>query len=41
MDRNMLWKILRHTGIPEEIIELIEVFHKGFQARILHEGDIT
>ena len=41
IDRNMLWKILRHFVVPEKIVRLIQVFHEGFQARVLHEEDVT
>ena len=39
INQDMLWKILRHYGIPK-IVRLIEVLHKGFQARVLHAGDV-
>ena len=41
IDRNTLWKILRHYGVPEKIIKMIQVFYVGFQANVLHEGDMT
>ena len=41
IDRNTLWKILRHYGVPEKIIKMIQVFYVGFQAKVLHEGDMT
>ena len=37
----MLSKIFRHYGVSEKIIKMIQVFYKGFQARVLHEGDMT
>ena len=41
VDREVLWKILRHYGIPEKIMRMIRVFYDGFQARVLHDGDTT
>ena len=41
IDREVLWKILRHYGIPEKIVKMIRVFYDGFQARVLHEGEMT
>ena len=37
----MLWKILRHYGVLEKIIKMIQIFYVGFQAKVLHEGDMT
>ena len=39
--REVLWKILRHYGVPEKIVRIIRVFYDGFQARVLHEGEMT
>ena len=33
--------ILMHYGIPEKIAKMIRVFYDGFQARVLHDGDMT
>ena len=41
LDREVLWKILRHNGVPEKIVRMIRVFYNGFQARVLHEGEMT
>ena len=41
IDREVLWKILRHYGVPEKIVRMIKVFYNGFQARVLHEGEMT
>ena len=41
VDRDVLWKILRHYGVPEKIVKMIRLFYDGFQARVLHEGDMT
>ena len=41
IDREVLWKILRHYGVPEKIVRMIRVFYDGFQAKVLHEGEMT
>ena len=41
IDRELLWKILRHYGVPEKIVRMIRVFYDGFYARVLHEGEMT
>ena len=41
IDREVLWKILRHYWVPEKIVRMICVFYDGFQARVLHEGEMT
>ena len=41
IDREVLCKILRHYGIPEKIVRMIRIFYEGFQARVLHEGEMT
>ena len=41
IDREVLWKILRHYGVPEKIVRMIRVFYDGFHARVLHEGEMT
>ena len=41
IDREMLWKILRHYGVPVKIVRMIQVFYDGFQARVLYEGEMT
>ena len=37
----MLWKILRHYGIPAKIVTMIQVLYDCFQAWVLHEGRMT
>ena len=41
LDREVLWTILRHYRVPEKIVRMIRVFYDGFQARVLHEGEMT
>ena len=37
----MLWKILRHYGIPSKVMRMIQVLYDCFQARVLHDGRMT
>ena len=30
IDQEVLWKILRHYGIPEKIVRMIWIFYDGF-----------
>ena len=41
LDREVLWKILWHYGVPEKIVRMIRVFYDAFQARVVHEGEMT
>ncbi|KAI8522195.1 hypothetical protein Bbelb_019490 [Branchiostoma belcheri] len=41
VDRNTLWNILSHYGIPPKIINMIKVFYSNVQAQVSHEGDLT
>ena len=41
IDRERLWKILRHYGVPDKIVRMIRVFYDGFHARVLYEGEMT
>lgn len=41
IDHEMLWKILRHYGIPAKIVTMIQVLYDCFQAWVFHEGRMT
>ena len=41
LDRDVLWKLMRHYGIPEKIITIISNTYKGMQCRVMHEGQLT
>ena len=34
MHRESLWKILRHCGIPEKLVKLIQIFYKNFSCSV-------
>lgn len=41
IDRNSLWKIMRHYGIPQKIVNLIEKMYKDTTCRVLYKGQLT
>ena len=41
LDRETLWKLLRHYGIPEKITNLIRKMYENMSSRIIHEGQLT
>ena len=38
LDRNVLWKLLAHYGIPPKIISLIQDTYEGMTCRVMHGG---
>ncbi|KAK7103731.1 hypothetical protein V1264_018575 [Littorina saxatilis] len=41
VDRETLWKFLRHYGIPAKIANLIRNFYHGMSCRVIHGGQLT
>ena len=41
IDRETLWKLMRHYGIPQKIINLIKATYTDMKCRVLHEGKLT
>ena len=41
VDHNTLWKILRHYGIPEKFIAIIQQSYYNSQIRVIHNHEIT
>ena len=41
MDRETLWKLLKHYGIPEKIITLIQRTYEGMSCRVVHRGQLS
>ncbi|KAK3780057.1 hypothetical protein RRG08_061825 [Elysia crispata] len=41
IDRDTLWKLLRHYGIPPKIVTLIQKMCDGTSCKVLHEGRLT
>ncbi|VDP54866.1 unnamed protein product [Schistosoma curassoni] len=41
VDRTTLWKILRHYGVPEKIVNIIRNSYDGLHCKIVHGGQLT
>ena len=38
LERESLWKLLRHYGIPEKIVSIIRSSYSGMSNRVIHDG---
>ncbi|VDO91963.1 unnamed protein product [Schistosoma margrebowiei] len=41
VDRTTLWKLLRHYGKPQKIVNIIQNPYDGLNCEIVHEGQLT
>ncbi|VDP31522.1 unnamed protein product [Schistosoma margrebowiei] len=41
VDRRRLWKLLRHYGVPEKIVNIIRNSYDGLQCKVVHGGQLT
>ena len=41
IDRETLWIILRHYGIPEKIVDIVRSTCSGAKCRVIHQGQLT
>ena len=41
MDRETLWKILRHYGVPMKLVNMIKNSYEGMSCRVIHDGQLT
>ncbi|VDP23839.1 unnamed protein product [Schistosoma margrebowiei] len=41
VDRTILWKLLRHYGVPQKIINIIQNSYDGLNSKIVHGGQLT
>ncbi|VDP85686.1 unnamed protein product [Schistosoma mattheei] len=41
MDRTTLWRLLRHYGVPEKIVNIIQNSYDGLHCKIVHGGQLT
>ena len=41
MDRETLWKIMRHYGIPSKIVELTKEMYDGTSCKVIHDGMLS
>jgi hypothetical protein len=38
---SILWKILKHYGIPQKIISIIQQLYDRFSCQVIHDGNLT
>uniref|UniRef100_A0A673L9U4 G protein-coupled receptor kinase n=1 Tax=Sinocyclocheilus rhinocerous TaxID=307959 RepID=A0A673L9U4_9TELE len=41
VDRETLWKLLRHYGIPDKIVTIIRNSYEGLNCKVVHGGQLT
>ncbi|VDO91705.1 unnamed protein product [Schistosoma margrebowiei] len=41
VDRTTLWKFLRHYGVPQKIVNIIQNSYDGLNCKIVHGGQLT
>ena len=41
VDRMTLWRLLRHYGVPEKIVNIIQNSYDGLNCQIVYGGQIT
>ena len=41
VDRETLWRLMSHYGIPPKLITIIKNTYRGMQCRVLHEGSLS
>ena len=41
LDRETLWKILRHYGVPMKLVNMVKNSYKEMPCRVIHYGQLT
>ena len=41
IDHQVLWNILKHYGIPQKIISIIQQLYDGFSCQVIRDGNLT
>ena len=41
VDRETMWKLLAHYGIPDKVIRIIQLIYENFEAQVMHTGDLS
>ena len=41
LDREAMWRVVHHYGIPDKIINILKVQYQGFTYQVLHGGTMT
>ena len=41
LDRDALWKLFRHYGVPDKIVNIIRNSYEGLTCRVVHQGQLS
>nr|KAG5710457.1 hypothetical protein BaRGS_022275 [Batillaria attramentaria] len=41
VDRESIWTILRHYGVPEKMVDIIKQLYNGFSCKVIHNGKLS
>ncbi len=41
IDRNTMWKLLRHYGVPQKIVNIISNINTGFKGEVIHNKNLN
>ena len=41
VDREAMWQILQHYGVPGKIINIIQCLYSSFECQVIHDGYLT
>ena len=41
LDRETLWKISQHYGVPMKLVNMIKNSYEGMSCRVIHDGQLT
>ena len=41
ISREVLWRLLRHYGMPVKVVTIIRALYEGFSAQVVHNGQRT
>ena len=41
LDREVLWQLMRHYGIPDKFINIVKSTYNGMKCRVVHEGQLS
>ena len=41
LHRDSLWKILRHYGIPQKLVQVMKNLYENFECRVIHNNELT
>ena len=41
LDREVLWRLMRHYGIPQKIVNMVKESYNGMKSKVVHEGKLT